>query len=89
MPDFVSICALVRRIFDVEFSITDYLFWIRVVHVGWSWLIYLPRESDTLIQVSYHTQTAWATQKRAPDTLMIKRLKYVYNVRLDNGNPYP
>ena len=64
----MSICALVRRIFDVEFSITDYLFRIRVVHVGWSGLIYLQRESDTLIQVSYHTQTAFAKQKRAPDT---------------------
>ena len=26
MLDFVSTCALVRRIFDAEFSITDYLF---------------------------------------------------------------
>ena len=56
----MSICALARRIFDVEFSITDYLFRIRVVHVGWSSLIYRQRESDTLIQVSYHTQTAFA-----------------------------
>ena len=60
-----------------KLGITDYLFWIWVVHVGWSRLIYLQRKSDTLIQVSYHTQKAFATEKRAPDTLTIKRLKYV------------
>ena len=62
----MSICALAWWVFDVEFSITDYLFWIWVNRVDWSWLIYLQRESKSLIQVSYHTQTAFATQKRAP-----------------------
>ena len=59
---------LVWRVFDVEFSITNYLFWIWVVRVGRSWLIYLQRESDLLIRVSYHTQTAFEKHERAPDT---------------------
>ena len=33
-----------------------------------TWLIYLQREIDTLIQVSYQSQTAFAKQERAPDT---------------------
>ena len=46
---FGSTKRLVWWVFDVEFSITDYLFWIWVVRVGRSWLIYLQRESDLLI----------------------------------------
>ena len=60
---------LVWRVFDVEFSITNYLFWIWVVRVGRSWLIYLQRESDLLIRVSYHTQTAFEKHERAPERL--------------------
>ena len=37
--------------------------------------MHLQRESDTLIQVSYHTRKAFFKEKRAPDTLMIIRLK--------------
>ena len=66
---FGSTKRLVRWVFDVEFSITDYLFWIWVVRVGRSWLIYLQRESDLLIRVSYHTQTAFEKHERAPERL--------------------
>ena len=34
-----------------------------------SWLIYLQRESDLLIRVSYHTQTAFEKHERAPERL--------------------
>ena len=64
----MSTCDLAWWVFDVEFSITDYLFWIWVVRVGRSWLICHQRESDLLIRVSYHTQTAFEKQARAPDT---------------------
>ena len=37
------------------------------------------KESDTLIQVSYHTKTAYATQKRAPETLVIENRKIFQN----------
>ena len=64
-----ALSALVWWVFDVEFSITDYLFWSWVVRVGRSWLIYLQRESDLLIRFSYHTQkvfaTLWGRQKHS------------------------
>ena len=49
------------------------LCWLVMSHPD-SWLIYLQRENDTLIQVSYHTQTAFATQKRAPKHSRLKDL---------------
>ena len=64
-----ALSTLVWWVFDVEFSITDYLFWIWVVRVGRSWLIYLQRESDLLIRVSYHTQIAFEKHERAPERL--------------------
>ena len=66
---FGSTKRLMWWVFDVVFSITDYLFWIWVVRVGRSWLIYLQRESDLLIWVSYHTQTAFEKHERAPERL--------------------
>ena len=70
----VLIVPLVQKLLDVSTiqppTQNMYLAWmpspnwttIFRCRVGWSWLIYLHWESDTLIQVSYHTQTAFATK---------------------------
>ena len=56
-------------IFISEISIMDYLFWIWVVRVDRSWIIYLQRKIDLLVRVFYHTQTAFDKQERAKNTL--------------------
>ena len=70
----MSTCALVRRILSGSCG-------LFMTHL--SPLEILQRESDTLIQASYHTQTAFVKQKRRQIHLFIKSVKYVYD--LDNS----